>query len=156
MANDDVLRSQGSPGDDARSVTAPSEPRDSHVVIDLTDATLARHGGAVLDLAAEPASVGAPPARPAAALLSPLALLLAVNLLNVLDAALTVLWIQMGIAVEANPIVEAVGFPAKVVGVAAGSYVVYRLRPRWLLVPIAALTLVFLYHLVGAAVTLRP
>ena len=146
---------------DTQEVAPPAVP---DVVIDLTDATLARHGGPVVELPArvspqvDPAPAAAPtgPARSALATLagSPLALLLTVNVLNVLDAALTVLWIEMGIALEANPVVDAIGFPAKVVAVAIGSYVVYRLRPRWLLVPIAALAAVCVYHVVGAAVVL--
>lgn len=139
---------------ETRAPVAPSTDPDAQVVIDLTDAAVARHGGPVIDLAGGSPGVAALPGRPAPALLSPLALLLAVNLLNVADAALTVLWIEMGIAVEANPVVDLIGFPAKVVGVAIGSYVVYRLRPRWLLVPIAALALVCVYHVAGAAVVL--
>ena len=128
-------------------------------VIDLTDATVDRVGGARLDatgvgVAGRPAVRAAPTWRQR--LMSPLGLLLTVNVLNVVDAVLTVLWIELGIAREANPIVDAIGFPAKVVGVALLSYVAYLLRPRALLVPIVALGLVVVYHVVGATVVLVP
>ncbi len=136
------------------------------VVIDLTDATVDRTGGPAVTLGDSPVVSGAglltlhpdtraaPKGALAVLMGSPLALLVMVNALNVADAALTVLWIEMGIALEANPIVDAMGFPAKVVLVAVGSYAVYRLRPRWLIVPIVALALVCVYHLAGAAVVL--
>ena len=139
---------------------------EADVVIDLTDATVDRTGGPVVTLgdstvvaatgtlALDPDTRAAPTRALAALMGSPLALLVAVNALNVADAALTVLWIEMGIALEANPIVDAMGFPAKVVVVAVGSYAVYRLRPRWLIVPIVALALVCVYHLAGAAAVL--
>lgn len=130
-----------------------------NVVIDLTDATVARHGGARLD--ATGVSVAAPAVPRSTAtwrgrLASPLGLLLVLNALNVVDAALTVLWIDLGIAREANPVVEAIGFPAKVVGVAVLSYAGYLLRPRALLVPIVVLGLVVAYHLIGATVVVLP
>lgn len=150
MANRERPRQQVTRREEALGSAPAAADPDSRVVIDVTDAAVARHGASVLDLAPPPAAT----ARPTSAVLRPLALLVAVNALNVVDAALTMLWIEMGIAVEANPVVETIGWPAKLVGVAAGSYVVYRLRPRWLLVPAAALTAVCVYHVVGAAVTL--
>lgn len=121
------------------------------VEIDLTDATVAQHGGPIITLRDRVTRSDGPLA---ALMASPLALLVTVNALNVVDAALTILWIEMGIALEANPIVDAVGFPAKVFAVGIGSYLVYRVRPRWLIVPIAALAAVCVYHVVGAAVVL--
>jgi hypothetical protein len=116
--------------------------------------TEARIAGPVVDLTTPGGAASPPRARPASTFVHPVVLLLGVNALNVLDAALTMLWIHMGIAVEANPVVDAIGFPAKVVGVAVGSYLVYRLRPRWLLAPVAVLAVVAVYHVVGAALTL--
>lgn len=155
MREPETAQAPPSAGDGGRAHAMPPGG-ETRAVVDLTDEAVARHGGPVLDLAAGsagPASVRVR-ARTAPALLRPLGLLVAVNALNVLDAALTVLWIEMGIAVEGNPLVDAIGFPAKVVVVAVGSYVVYRLRPRWLLVPVVALAAVCAYHLVGAAVVL--
>lgn len=86
--------------------------------------------------------------------MTPRALLVLVNALNVLDATLTIIWIELRMAVEANPVVDAMGFPAKVLGVAVGSYVVYRLAPRWLAVPAVALSGVCVYHIAGAMWTL--
>jgi hypothetical protein len=59
--------------------------------------------------------------------------------LNVADAWLTTIALQEGVAVEANPVVRAIGMPGKVLLVAAAGWLVYRLRPRALVVPIAAL-----------------
>ena len=149
-----------------RRGTADDRGVEADVVIDLTDATMNRTGGPAVTLGDSPvvAAAGslaldrdtraAPRGALAALMGSPLALLVVINALNVADATLTVLWIEMGIALEANPIVDAMGFPAKVAVVAVGSYVVFRLRPRWLIVPIVALALVCVYHLVGAAAVL--
>lgn len=90
----------------------------------------------------------------AAAALPPWGLVALTNVLNVTDAGLTILWIELGVAVEGNPVVNAIGFPAKVVGVAVGSVVVSLLRPRWLWVPIVALGLVNLYHLIAGPLVL--
>lgn len=130
-----------SPAARARPLDVPPGTR---VEIDLTDEAVRTHGGRLtIDLTAPPS--------PWARLASPLGLLLLVNALNVIDAGLTILWIEMGVAIEGNPIVDTIGFPAKVVGVALGSYVVYRLRPRALWLPIAVLGAVNVYHLLGGA-----
>ena len=137
---------------DPRRATAGDD-----VVIDLTDATVDRVGGARLDAAGVEVALRPAP-RVAVSwrqrLTSPLGLLLVVNVLNVVDAVLTVLWIELGIAREANPIVDAIGFPAKIVGVAILSAAAAVLRPRALLVPIVALALVVVYPVVGAGVVL--
>ena len=64
------------------------------------------------------------------------------NALNVADAWLTTVALRNGVAVEANPMVRAIGMPGKIALVAAAGWLLYMLRPRALLVPIAALALV--------------
>lgn len=75
----------------------------------------------------------------------PSPLLWALNALNLLDALLTVVAVRSGAAVEGNPVVQTIGLPGKVVLVAVAGWLVNRLRPRALLVPIAALGLVVLW-----------
>ncbi|QBI21171.1 hypothetical protein ER308_17405 [Egibacter rhizosphaerae] len=117
----------------------------AHVEIDVTDEAVRTDGGrVVIDLT--PGDRGSAKAQ----LTSPLGLLVLCNVLNVLDAGLTILWIDMDVAVEGNPIVDTIGFPAKVVGVAIGSWIVYRVRPRVLWLPIVVLAAVNAYHLLGA------
>lgn len=77
-------------------------------------------------------------------------LLLVFNALNVLDALLTHLVTRAGLAVEANPIVRAVTLPGKVAVVAALSLVLWKVRPRALVVPIAGYTVVVCYTITGA------
>ncbi len=77
-------------------------------------------------------------------------LLLALNALNLLDAVLTYLVTRAGMAVEANPLVEAMTLPGKIVFVAALSLVLWKLRPRALVIPIAAYGAVVAYTIAGA------
>ena len=64
------------------------------------------------------------------------------NALNVADAWLTTVALQNGLAVEANPVVRAIGMPGKVALVAMAGWLLYSLRPRALVIPIVALSLV--------------
>ena len=83
---------------------------------------------------------------------SPLGLLIAVNVLNVADAALTQFAIRAGQATELNPLVRSIGLPAKIVGVGLLSWLLYRKRPALLLIPAAALLLVLAYHVSGLVI----
>lgn len=76
-------------------------------------------------------------------------LLVAVSVLNVVDALLTWLVLQRGTGQELNPVIDAIGLPAKVVLVAVGSWLIYRWRPAALTIPTAALSLVAIYHVAG-------
>ena len=69
--------------------------------------------------------------------------------LNCMDAALTVLVVGSGLAIEGNPIVRLIGIPGKLVLVAVAGWLVARLRPQALVVPIIALTAVVAYSSVG-------
>ena len=64
------------------------------------------------------------------------------NALNVADALLTTIALRDGVAVEANPVVRAIGMPGKVALVAVASWLLYLLRPRALVIPVVALSLV--------------
>lgn len=79
-----------------------------------------------------------------------LVLLLAMNVLNLLDAVLTHLVTRAGIAVEANPLVELLTLPGKVVFVAGLSLLLWKLRPRALVIPVVAYTAVVCYTIGGA------
>jgi hypothetical protein len=79
-----------------------------------------------------------------------LALLVAMNVLNLLDAAFTYLVTRAGIAVEANPLVEWLTLPGKVVLVAALSFALWKLRPRALAIPVVAYAVVVCYTIGGA------
>jgi hypothetical protein len=68
-------------------------------------------------------------------------LLWILNALNVADALLTSIALRSGVAIEGNPVVRAIGLPGKVALVAIAGWLVSVLRPRALLVPIAALSL---------------
>jgi len=81
---------------------------------------------------------------------SPLTLLVVVNVLNIADAVFTWVLVRRGTGEELNPIVDAIGLPGKVLGVAIGTYVLYRIKPdslRWALIPLAAIVA---YHVMGA------
>jgi len=82
----------------------------------------------------------------------PLPVLVALNFFNLADALATSAWTRAGEAEEANPFVEAIGLPAKLVLVAAAGWALYRLRPRTLVWPTAALGFVLLWHLLGLLV----
>lgn len=77
-------------------------------------------------------------------------MLVALNALNLLDALLTYLVTRAGVAVEANPLVGWMTLPGKVVFVAALSFVLWKLRPRALIVPVAGYTAVVAYTIAGA------
>lgn len=66
----------------------------------------------------------------------------ALNALNLADASLTTVALRHGLAVEANPVVRFIGMPGKVALVAVAGWLLYRLRPSALVVPIGALGLV--------------
>lgn len=71
------------------------------------------------------------------------------NALNLADALLTSIALRAGVAVEGNPIVRAIGIPGKIVLVAVAGWLISRLRPRALLVPIAALALTVAWTVVN-------
>ncbi len=68
--------------------------------------------------------------------------MVALNALNVADAWLTTVALQSGVAFEANPVVRLIGMPGKLALVAGAGWLLYRLRPRALVIPIAAFSLV--------------
>jgi uncharacterized protein DUF5658 len=82
----------------------------------------------------------------------PLQLVIAVNVLNVVDAVMTTLAVRSGGAVEANPLVRFGGLPAKVVLVGVLTWLLYRRRPASLVWPAAALMWVACYHVSGILV----
>lgn len=90
-----------------------------------------------------------PPAEPRRDRIG-LVLLVAMNVLNVLDAVFTYLVTRAGIAVEANPLVEWLTLPGKIVFVAALAFVLWKLQPRALAIPVAAYTAVVCYTIGGA------
>jgi hypothetical protein len=69
----------------------------------------------------------------------------ALNALNLLDASLTTVALRAGVAVEANPVVRVIGMPGKIALVAVAGWLLHRLRPRAVLVPIVALGLVVVW-----------
>jgi hypothetical protein len=77
-------------------------------------------------------------------------LLLALNGLNLLDAILTFVVTRVGVAREGNPIVDAMTLPGKVAFVAALSFLLWKLRPGALIVPVVAYALVVCYTVAGA------
>lgn len=81
----------------------------------------------------------------------PVALALAVNALNIADAVLTVGAVRTGEAVEANPVVDALGMPFKILLVAACTVWLNRRRPNALVWPFLGLSGVFAWHLTGLA-----
>jgi hypothetical protein len=109
---------------------------------------LIQYGG----LALIPVALGLTPALtdlPRRAVNRPLALLLLVNALNLMDAILTWIGRSNGTLEEANPIVAWSGLVPKVLLVGALSALVYRLRPRWLVVPVGVFAGLILYHVGG-------
>lgn len=79
-----------------------------------------------------------------------LVLLLALNALNLLDAALTFSLTRAGIAVEGNPLVEWLTLPGKLAFVAALSVLLWKLRPQALWIPVTVYAAVVCYTIVGA------
>jgi hypothetical protein len=67
------------------------------------------------------------------------------NALNIADAWLTTFALREGVAIEANPVVRVIGMPGKVALVAVAGWLLYMLRPRAVLVPIVAFSLVVLW-----------
>jgi hypothetical protein len=86
------------------------------------------------------------------ALGTPIALVVAVNALNLVDAVLTAVAIRSGGAFELNPIVRVGGIPLKLTLVGVLTWLLYRKRPRALLVPAVVLAWVVCYHLSGIIV----
>ncbi|MFV1990441.1 MAG: hypothetical protein ACC652_06850 [Acidimicrobiales bacterium] len=82
----------------------------------------------------------------------PLTLLIAVNAFNAADALATRLVLDTGRATEANPLVRSVGLPAKLLIVGGASYLLYRLRPQYLIWPVVALLAVLIWHLAGVGI----
>ncbi|HEV2754950.1 MAG TPA: DUF5658 family protein [Actinomycetota bacterium] len=78
-----------------------------------------------------------------------LILLLVLNGLNLLDAGLTLAVTETGIAREGNPVVEWLTLPGKVALVTVLSLVLWRLKPRALIVPVVGYALVVCYTLAG-------
>ena len=85
----------------------------------------------------------------------PLRLVVAVNVLNVVDAVMTSLVVRSGGAVEANPLVHFGGLPAKIILVGVLTWLLYRRRPASLVWPAAALLWVACYHVCGIFVNGR-
>jgi uncharacterized protein DUF5658 len=85
----------------------------------------------------------------------PFRLVVAVNLLNVVDAMMTTLAVRSGGAVEANPLVRFGGLPAKIILVGVLTWLLYRRRPTSLVWPAAALLWVACYHVGGILVNGR-
>ncbi len=79
-----------------------------------------------------------------------LILLLVLNGLNLLDAGLTLAVTETGLAREGNPIVGWLTLPGKIALVAALSLVLWRLKPRALIVPVVGYALVVCYTVFGA------
>ena len=82
----------------------------------------------------------------------PIRLAVAVNVLNLVDAVMTLLAVRSGGAYESNPVVRLVGLPAKVVLVGLVTWILYRRKPSALVWPFGALTLVAGYHVAGIVV----
>jgi len=82
----------------------------------------------------------------------PLILLVVVNVLNATDALATQLALDSGRATEANPLVQSIGLPAKLLIVGVASYLLYRLRPKHLIWPALALLAVLVWHLAGVGI----
>jgi len=79
----------------------------------------------------------------------PVEAVIACNALNIADALLTAVGVHGGLAVETNPVVNAIGLPIKIVLVALLSAALLRTRPRALIWPCAALAAVVLWHVCG-------
>jgi Domain of unknown function (DUF5658) len=82
----------------------------------------------------------------------PFRLAIAVNVLNLVDALMTLVAVRSGGAYESNPVVRLVGLPAKVVLVGLLTWLLYRRKSSALVWPFAALLLVAGYHVAGMVV----
>ena len=58
-------------------------------------------------------------------------------------------------AVEANPVIRAVGVPVKIVAVALLGWLLYRVRPRAVVWPVVAFVAVLAWHIAGDVVSSR-
>lgn len=90
------------------------------------------------------------PATATTSATSPLTLLVVVNALNIADAVFTWVLLRRGTGEELNPVIDVIGPPGKVIAVAIGTYVLYRIKPeslRWALIPVASIVA---YHVMGA------
>ena len=76
-------------------------------------------------------------------------LVVSVNLLNVGDAVLTSLEVRHTGVVETNPVIGAIGLPAKVLVVATITLLLARRRPRALVWPALVLLGVLGWHIAG-------
>ena len=72
--------------------------------------------------------------------------------LNVTDAVLTGLGLARGSVLEANPVARFIGMPAKIIIGGAAGWLLYRYKPRALILPVVALLGVLAYHLGGLVV----
>jgi hypothetical protein len=72
-----------------------------------------------------------------------------VNVLNIVDAIMTLLATRSGGAYEANPFVRVARLPVKIALVGAFTWLLYRRKPSALVWPFAALLWVAGYHVAG-------
>ena len=79
----------------------------------------------------------------------PIRLLIAVNALNLADAVMTQLAVTSGGALESNPVVRAVGLPAKILLVGALTALLFRRKPAAMVWPFVVLLWVVGYHVAG-------
>jgi hypothetical protein len=82
----------------------------------------------------------------------PFRLAVAVNVLNLVDAVMTLLAVRSGGAYESNPVVRLVGLPAKIILVGLLTWLLFRRKPSALVWPFAALLWVAGYHVAGIVV----
>lgn len=76
----------------------------------------------------------------------------AVNALNLADVILTEFDLHHLHAIEANPVVRLIGWPVKLVVVAAATWYLQKVRPKAMVWPLVALASVFAWHLGGITV----
>lgn len=77
----------------------------------------------------------------------------ALQCLNLVDALLTRLALERHLAVEANPVVRAIGLPGKLALMLVCGTGLLLLRPAALRIPVAVLTVVVVYTAAGIALT---
>jgi hypothetical protein len=76
-------------------------------------------------------------------------LLVAVCVLNSIEAVLTQLMLSNGLAIEGNPVVASIGLWPKIILVPLAAEIVYVLKPKALWVPLVALSLAVAYTAVA-------
>jgi Domain of unknown function (DUF5658) len=76
-------------------------------------------------------------------------LLIAVVVLNAVDALLSYAAIRAGLAVEGNPVADVLGVPGKIALASVAAWLLYLVRPRALWIPAVALGLVVVYSIAG-------